>query len=182
MRQVLTPHPDSCCAAVSRIDVEAMRPRPGTLALRYVVSGRVDDLALPPAATPARTDGLWRHTCFEAFVRPVVGEAYYEFNLVPSTRWAAYRFDGYRSGRRAAEFMDAPRILGQSDDEGYVLHAELSLGGLPDLPLDAAWRLGLSAVIEEATGALSHWALAHPPGKADFHHRDGFALELGRTE
>jgi hypothetical protein len=28
------------------------------------------------------------------------------------------------------------------------------------------------------SGALSYWALRHPPGKPDFHHPAGFALEL----
>jgi hypothetical protein len=46
------------------------------------------------------------------------------------------------------------------------------------MPHDAPWRLGLSAVIEDTRGSLSYWALAHPPGKPDFHHADGFALEL----
>jgi hypothetical protein len=40
------------------------------------------------------------------------------------------------------------------------------------------WRLGLSAIIEEASGQRSYWALAHPPGKPDFHHPDSFALEV----
>jgi hypothetical protein len=46
------------------------------------------------------------------------------------------------------------------------------------LPKDGVWRLGLSAVIEETNGTISYWAVAHPPGKADFHHSDCFALEL----
>ena len=32
--------------------------------------------------------------------------------------------------------------------------------------------------IEEASGRISYWALKHPPGRPDFHHPDGFALEL----
>ena len=39
-------------------------------------------------------------------------------------------------------------------------------------------RIGLCAVIEEKSGALSYWALRHPPGRPDFHHRRAFALEL----
>ena len=42
----------------------------------------------------------------------------------------------------------------------------------------AAWRLALTAVIEETGGAKSYWALKHAPGKPDFHHADGFVLEL----
>jgi hypothetical protein len=33
-------------------------------------------------------------------------------------------------------------------------------------------------VIEEQGGGKSHWAIAHPPGQPDFHHRDCFAAEL----
>ena len=38
-----------------------------------------------------------------------------------------------------------------------------------------------AAVIEEDGGPLSYWALQHPPGNPDFHHPDGFALELRNT-
>jgi hypothetical protein len=43
---------------------------------------------------------------------------------------------------------------------------------------DEPWRLALAAVIEETNGATSYWALKHPRGKPDFHHADGFVLEL----
>jgi len=33
-------------------------------------------------------------------------------------------------------------------------------------------------VIEETSGRLSYWALAHPSGKPDFHHADCFACEI----
>jgi len=46
------------------------------------------------------------------------------------------------------------------------------------LPRDVIWQLGLSAVIEEKSGRKSYWALAHPPGEADFHHSDCFAHEF----
>jgi hypothetical protein len=121
----------------------------------------------------ARADELWQHTCFEAFVRPSAGPGYYEFNFSPSTQWAAYGFDGYRSGMRVATEIDAPRIELRSTVESYTLQAALELDGL-SLP----WRLGLAAVLEETNGRKSYWALAHPPGKADFHQADCFALEL----
>lgn len=43
---------------------------------------------------------------------------------------------------------------------------------------ETAWRMAASAVVEEADGTKSYWALAHPPGKPDFHHEAGFVLEL----
>jgi hypothetical protein len=38
--------------------------------------------------------------------------------------------------------------------------------------------VALAAVIEADTGELSYWSLQHAPGKPDFHHPDGFTLEL----
>ena len=148
-----------------------------TLVLLYVVTGQIGDLRLRPVVAPARTDELWRHTCFEAFVRSSPGAAYYEFNFAPSTQWAAYRFDDYRSGMRVANEIGAPRIEVQTAPDHFTLRAALELGAFSDLPR-GAWRLGLSAVIEEASGRKSYWALAHPTGKPDFHHADGFACEL----
>ena len=43
-------------------------------------------------------------------------------------------------------------------------------------------RIALSAVIEEIDGTKSYWALRHPPGPPDFHHRDCFALTLGAPD
>ena len=176
MRQTLKLHPDSRCSAITQIEVELARPQAGALLLSYRVPGAIGDLRISPIVAPARADQLWRHTCFEAFVRRAVsGEAYYEFNFAPSTQWAAYAFDGYRSGMRVAAEIGAPRIEVGFAPECYTLQVLLDF----DQPWSASsWRLGLSAVIEEADGRKSYWALAHPPGKPDFHHSDCFAVEL----
>ncbi len=174
MRKALVPHPDSRYDAVTGIEVEVVRSH-RKLALTYVVIGRISDLRLAPIATPARTDELWKHTCFEAFARASQGGAYHEFNFAPSTQWAAYRFGGYREGMTVASEIAAPRIEVRSDADRLTLQVSLELAGIS---ADAVFRLGLSAVIEETNGRKSYWALAHPPGKPDFHHPDGFALEL----
>ncbi len=175
MCQSLRLHPDSHGLAATRIDVEVARSPAGSLLLTYIVIGTIGDLRLPLVTAAARTDELWRHTCFEVFARPLLGEAYYEFNFAPSTQWAAYRFDRYRSGVRVATEIGAPRIDVQAVPERYTLQAVLDLSRLPR---DATWRLGLAAVIEETSGRKSYWALAHPPGQPDFHHSDCFACEI----
>jgi hypothetical protein len=175
MRQTLKLHPDALGSGATHIEVDAARPRAGILALSYVVTGTIGELLLPPVAAAARTDELWRHTCFEAFIRPMSDEVYYEFNFSPSTQWAAYRFDRYRSGMQPAREISAPRIEGRSAPGCYTLRVSLQTGELPSSP----WRVGLAAVIEETSGRKSYWALAHPPGKADFHHPVCFAYELG---
>src|SRR5688572_13286590 len=97
MRVTLEPHPDSFAPGL-RIEAEAHRAGPGRLVLRYVVTGEIGTLLLPPPAPPGRDDGLWHHTCFEAFVGAPNEAGYVELNLAPSGRWAAYAFSDYRAG------------------------------------------------------------------------------------
>ncbi|HZR60639.1 MAG TPA: DOMON-like domain-containing protein [Xanthobacteraceae bacterium] len=177
MRVALKIHPDSRCPAVHQVEVEAARPQVGALVLRYVVDGDMRGLVLPPVAEPARTDALWQHTCFEAFIRPGSEAAYYEFNFAPSTRWAAYRFDGYREGMRAADQIGALRIEVDCTPERYTLQVALQCDESFELAR-ATWHVGFSAVLEAVCGDKSYWALAHPPGKPDFHHADCFVAEL----
>ena len=173
MRHALIRHPDSPDSAASHIEVEATRQRPDNLLLTYIVTGRIGDLRLPAAIASARADALWQHTCFEAFLR-TSGDAYHEYNFSPSTQWAAYRFSGYRQGMSIAPEVAPPGIETRTTSNHYELRTSLELHSLAA----ATWRLALSAVIEETSGRKSFWALAHPSGKPDFHHADGFTLEL----
>ena len=174
----LRPHPDAPTDAVARIEVNVARPRADRLVLSYIVTGRIGDIRMPQAAPAERSDELWRHTCFEAFVRAQSGHEYYELNFAPSTRWAAYRFSGYRTGMAVANEIDTPSIEAQAGPDRFALQASLQLNQLSALPPKTLWRLGLSALIEDTAGRMSYWALAHPPGKPDFHHLDCFAYEL----
>jgi hypothetical protein len=177
MRHALTPHPDSDCDAAIRVEVDVVRSRNRNLLLQYHLTG-ANNVAMPAFGHFTRADGLWQHTCFEAFLTAVPGGDYCEFNFAPSTQWAAYRFDGYRNGMRAAEDIAKPSMTIKRESDLLKLRTDLCLDGLPALPKEATWHLGLSAVIEETNGRKSFWALAHPPGKPDFHHSDCFALAL----
>jgi hypothetical protein len=178
MRQLLKLHPDSRCSAVAHVEVSVARPHADSMVLSYVVTGKMSDVRMPPVMTSMRGEELWRHTCFEAFVRASSDARYYEFNFAPSTQWAAYRFSSYRSGMGVATEVGTPPIEVQSSPDRYTLQASLELDRLSDLPRKAPWRLGLSALIEDTGGGMSYWALAHPPGKPDFHHADCFVHEL----
>ena len=162
-------HPDFPCAAVAGIDVEVERPAAGRLLLRYRLSGVTPGLLLTPGPA-ARTDELWRHTCLEAFVQAPPDAGYREINLAPGGGWAAYRFEGRRDGMANAEM--GPPVVQATGPEDITAVWDL------DLPADRAWRVGVSAVIEEVGGRLSYWALAHPPGRPDFHNPDCFVLQL----
>ncbi|HEX8300188.1 MAG TPA: GIY-YIG nuclease family protein [Sphingomonas sp.] len=134
--------------------------------LTYRVIG---DAVMVAQAVSKRADGLWEHTCFELFVQPAGGLEYFEFNFSPSTQWAAYRLEDYRTGMSDLA-IDAPAI----ERLDYGVRVTIDLGRLPP----GNWQIGLSAVIEELDGTKSYWALAHPPGAPDFHDPACFALEL----
>lgn len=174
MQANLIVHPGSKSAAASAIAVEASRLAAGVLSLRYQMRGRTSALAIPAPADPGPADGLWRATCFEAFVRPAGGRAYYEFNFSPSSQWSAYRFDSYRAGMQTAA-LPAPELEWRIAAQRLELTARLDLSGLAA----AAWDVGLSAVLEEERGK-SYWALAHPDGAPDFHDGDCFIVQLAQ--
>jgi hypothetical protein len=166
----LIPHPDTPAGAVQFVSVAMQRQRRG-LHLQYVVEGDASRLVIPAPAKPYRTDGLWRRTCFELFIREA-GKSYIEINLSPSGQWAAYRFRGYRGEAEMLGLDEPPGIWFSREPLGLLLSASIAI------ELDGAGPIGLSAVIEEKNGDKSYWALAHPSGAPDFHHPDCFVLEL----
>ena len=171
MLVTLTPHPDTPSAHVDRIEIDIER-REDFIWLRYAVFGDVGRVRWPEAAEPDRADGLWRHTCFEAFA--TADDGYREFNLSPSGAWASYKFKGYRSGMTPAD--ERALLLNLEATEAWV-----TLEALVEAPPEAL-RIGLSAVIEDIDGVISYWAVAHPPGMPDFHHPDSFVLTLPPPE
>lgn len=156
---LLVRHPDTPPGAIHTVDAELRRVAGGAVAMFRAV-GDISRLVIPPPTSPKRTDGLWKATCFEIFVSGS-GDQYSEFNLSPSAAWAAYQFEGYREGMRdlaAAIAIDVSR-----DSKALTLVAEIeSAFPWPSLA-------GLTAVIEEADGAIRYWSTAFAPGKPDFH-------------
>lgn len=177
----LSRHPQSTGAPSLEIGVDVERDA-SVLALTYRLRGNIVALVVPKKAAAARADGLWQHTCFEAFLRSAQSKAYWEFNLSPSREWAAYRFDCYREGMAPERAIIDPHIEVQLEDSELRLSATVDLSGIEALAANNDWRVGLSAVIEDQNGGKSYWALAHPDGKPDFHHAQSFVLALWRGE
>lgn len=149
-----------------------------TLAFSYTLIADINQLLIPLVATSRRIDGLWQHTCFEAFIGTKDSPAYYEFNFSPSSEWAAYQFRGYRDGWPLADDAFAPKISVEQVADRLTLETTIRLDRLSLIHPGTTLRIGLTAVIEGNDGTLSYWALRHPAGKPDFHHADSFALEL----
>lgn len=159
---VRTTHTITCDVAVA----------PGELLIRYELRP-VSGIVIPTVvAQPTFSEGLWEHTCFEAFVQVEGETGYREWNFSPSRDWATFAFSAYR--RRLKEVPEtlprAPRMEGTPSDL-YV-----SIPTTSDKPL----RLGLTAVLEHNGGERSYWALAHSSSEPDFHRSESFLLKLAR--
>lgn len=174
MRVSLKRHTESKATAAETIEAEVERTASG-ISLRYTVTGDTDRLAIPEFLDTARADELWRHTCFEVFIRPEGAQHYFEYNFSPSGRWAAYRFNSRRSGMSNVESND-PGIGTRQGDKRFDLRAELNLSHVAELA--GPWLVGVSVIIEQTDEAKAYWAVRHPEGPADFHHADCFALRL----
>lgn len=174
-RASLIPHPSTPAEAVHGLGAHVVLTREGSLSITWVLRAALDRLALPPAGPQRFRDGLWKHTCFEAFVAADGGAPYREFNFAPSHEWAAYAFSGPRTGMTRLESV--PQLATRAREDGLELDARIDLTAAFDRPWNVL-RLGLAAVLEAADGTLSYWALRHPADKPDFHHRGGFMLSL----
>ena len=169
----LVAHRSTPPAQVSAVEVELVGFAPyEDMMFRFSVRDG-QGVVLPERVSPVRTDGLWRTTCFEIFLKSADGTSYTEFNASPSTQWAAYSFDDYRENMRDQPMSIAPHIE-RVGDEPLCFDVDINLSDLRPGSL----KLALSAVIEETDGTKSYWALRHPPGPPDFHHPDCFALQL----
>lgn len=144
-----------------------------TLNLWFGIEAPASRFHIPVMPGGGRADNLWRTTCFEAFLQRPGELAYREWNFAPSGKWAAYDFADYREGMEQAGIDPPPYIRMEDNLTWWTLGATIAV------ETDQAWRLGLSAVIEEREGRISHWALAHPdPQKPDFHLADCFTAKL----
>ncbi len=177
---VLTGHPSTPNEAVRSIGVQLWTEEPDILALRYSLVADMSRVRVGKPRAAERSDALWQHTCFEAFVAARDSAGYYEFNFSPSLHWAIYRFSAYREGMSLAEIGVAPAVSVQRGEDALELNSAVRLGDLRGLDDAPHLRIALAAVIEDNDGRLSYWSLRHPPGKPDFHHSNGFTLDLTR--
>lgn len=144
------------------------------LLVRYHVEP-AEQLLLATPTKPHRADELWKTTCFELFLKLPDDTRYWEYNFSPSSQWAAYSFDRYRLGMKAAALLTRePHIETRTQGAQFHLDAEINLADIPAGPL----LVNLTAVIEEIDGTQSYWAVAHAPDKPDFHDPSCFTIVL----
>jgi hypothetical protein len=174
---MLVAHPRTPGAGVYGIGAEVRFIRPAVLFCDYTLHADMAQVRIPQRQGAAPVDGLWQHTCFEAFVGVPGSDAYYEFNFSPAGDWAAYRFVAYREGAAPAVGA-APQLQVYRNAERLELSATVPLDALAGIAEAPVLRIALTAVVEDAAGELSYWSLRHAAGKPDFHHAESFVLEL----
>ena len=143
----------------------------------YSLTGALLELVIPaPAYLPERRDNIWQETCFEFFLGLKDYDRYWEFNLSPSGHWNVYRFNAYREDmQEETAFTSLPFNVINSTD-AFLLDLAFDLDKI--IPAGDTLKAGISAVIKQRDGNTTHWALAHPDQKADFHRRESFIIEL----
>ena len=172
------PHPGLPRGPAQAVEVSIASAGGALLSFLFALSGQQDRIRIPARRAPARADELWRHTCFEAFLKSPGENCYRELNFSPSGEWAAYRFEGYRAGMAIDPQLEVPQLEIFSAAGVLELRTQVRLSG----PLSAVpvLAVALAAVVESIDGTLSYWALRHAGAKPDFHHPEGFMLELAR--
>lgn len=171
----LVPHPSTPPAdppfkVWANVDHAGSLGATATTNIWFCVGAPAERFVIPESAEPSQVDGLWRTTCFEAFLRPSGQDSYREWNFAPSGEWAAYDFSNTREGMTPAE-VAVPCVRMEDNLTWWTLGATIAGEA-------GAWQLGLSAVLEEKDGTKSYWALAHSADKPDFHAPGCFIARL----
>ena len=164
--------PISVVAFLNRCNTKVM--------IEYVLTGDMKEFSIPAVSlNPSRVDGLWCHTCFEAFMRFEDSEAYYELNASPTDDWNLYSSSGYHQDRIADDRINY--IFQESHfSEGIyrkVIHVDFANIFPADLnKLDL--HMGITAVLEDRNQNLSYWAHTHCDTRPNFHMLESFSLQL----
>jgi len=170
----LIPHPAYAPLEVSQVEVRVHTDNLNWLRLRWRIDGS-SKLVLPRITGKRRADGLWQATCFEMFLREPGQQRYCEWNLSPSRQWNAYDFSSVREGMVERVVVREPDCVIHPGSSFALFDAAIPWASLPKGECEVA----LTAVIEEAGGRLSYWALAHGSvEKPDFHDPACFTATL----
>lgn len=155
------------------------------IGVEYDLYGLLSHLVLPqqvPEVTGRRLDDLWRHTCFELFIKEADEKEnkYLECNFAPSGDWNVYSFTSYRKEMSPANIVTTPEITTTPTKKIYSLRAEVDLSGLVSESSTVA--IGVSCIVENINGKQGYWSLSHPGETPDFHDPRSFLLKLIGTK
>ncbi|MBK25551.1 MAG: hypothetical protein CME70_16260 [Halobacteriovorax sp.] len=150
------------------------------LKVAFELKGDLSNILLPkPLVNPSRVIGLWESTCFEMFVKNSSGDEYFEFNVSSAYNWNLFYFPSIKARLKEYTNISNLAVSAVKKEDSFCLKFWIALDKFPS----GFWesdnmKIGLTAVIENKTGPLSYWALAHKEDKPNFHHMDSFIFEL----
>ncbi len=81
---MLVAHPRTPGACVYGIGAEIRFIKPAVLFCDYTLHADMTQVRIPELRDGSPVDGLWQHTCFEAFIGLPGADPYYEFNFSPA--------------------------------------------------------------------------------------------------
>jgi hypothetical protein len=151
------------------------------LVLTYSAGGALDKILWPASLSsqPQRRDELWKHTCFEAFIKPIgpgIKDEYWEINLSPAGDWNVYRFTSYRNGMAKEEAIQTLHPTFTKAGDQWQLTCELWVAAWSDAK---ELEVGLTSVIEDTSDEISYWAIHHAGPQPDFHLAKSFTKNIG---
>ena len=147
------------------------------MSVGYTLLGNLSEIATPaPGKIPGRKDRLWEETCLELFLGIKDSGKYWEFNLSPAGHWNVYSFTSYRKGMREEPAIPSLPFRVWTEPEALRISLDLDIGKI--VPAGNSVEVAVCALIRTIAGMTSHWALAHPGPRPDFHRRDGFSMTL----
>lgn len=179
VRQVCTlvPFDRSNCPEIL-VSAEVIWRQNGGIELSYGLRSKCKDslnglLLKPKSEITRRSDELWKHSCFEAFICWPNHQKYWELNVSPCGDWNLYSLEKYRKGMRTQSINNSPRI--NVHRSSMACHCNVLLELDPWCPDKFnAPKLGLAVVLEESNRALSYWAILHNKDSPDFHDKSCF--------
>jgi hypothetical protein len=147
------------------------------LLLTYSAGGALDKILWPASlsSAPQRRDELWKHTCFEAFIKPAEQDSYWEINLSPAGDWNVYHFTGYRNGMAKEEAIQSLHPIFTKQGNQWQLSCEL---WVPAWSEAKKLEIGLTSVIEDPSAEISYWAIHHAGPQPDFHLAKSFTSHI----
>jgi hypothetical protein len=117
-----------------------------------------------------RQQELWKHTCFEAFLRVEGRSEYFEINISPGLGWNVYEFQSYRKPQPPTE------------SQGLVPEKILWKDSVLEAHFQHSWKSGIQinasvCSILNVSEQTFYFSQKHSSQKPDFHQPDSFSLE-----
>lgn len=146
------------------------------LRVEYCLMGELSNWQLPrPSYHPERRWHLWQHTCFELFWRPQGQTHYWEFNVSPAGHWNVFAFSDYRQDMMEDPRLDSITFQARHARSAFDLVCELPLNSLA---ISGLARFGPAAILLDAEGRRTYWAMHHEAQGPDFHRPSHLGLSL----